>query len=143
MTRLCVALAAALLLGGCSSGACNVPLLHSSSFITVLAPDGSEVCDAVVTVDGDTADVQPGPYDAGCVYAVDNNALGDGSHDVIAHKAGYLDAHGTIHVSGAGGVCPSGPPKGEDITLHLVAAEGGLPDAAADAGPLDASNDGP
>jgi len=145
---LLLALGCACLLAGCSSGAagCLEMQVASNSFVTVLAPDGSHVCDAEVTVDGRPVPYQPylsSPQDAGCAYAVDNGNLGDGAHEVMAHKTGYLDAHGTIHVSGGDSrACPNVPPKGENITLHLVPTEGGLPDGAADAGASDASSDG-
>lgn len=81
----------------------------------------------------------PNPQDAGCAYAVDNGSLGDGAHEVIARKAGYLDAHGTIHLSGGDSrACPNRPPRGENITLHLVPTEGGVPDGGANDGSPDA-----
>lgn len=141
---LSVALVCACLLAGCASGPqqCPAVLVRSYSLVTVLAPDGKPVCAADVTVAGRQATVQSGSQDADCVYAVDNGKLGDGAHEVIAHMAGYVDAHGTIHVSGGGGRCHYPPPTGENITLQLVPAEGGVSDGGADAGPPDAASDG-
>jgi len=128
---------AGFLAGGCTSGAepCSGVGLGSFSYVTVFAPDGSRVCDATVTTDGYPAMARSGVQDAGCVYAVNNGSVGNGVHEVIARKAGYLDARATLHVTGMAGGCPGHAPVGENITLHLVRAEGGAPDAgAADAG---------
>lgn len=139
-----LALGCTCLLTACGGGAeaCTLELIRSFSLITVLAPDGARVCDADVRVDGQPATIQPGSQDADCAYAIDNGSLGDGAHEVIARKAGYLDAQGTIHVSGGSGGCPNTPPDGENITLHLVPTEAGVPEGDGDAGLVDASSDG-
>ncbi len=144
LTGFWTVLVAGLLLAGCTSSPaqCSGVRLDSYSFITVLAPDGSDVCDATVTADGYPAAAQAGVQDAGCVYAVDNGTLGNGDYEVTASKPGYLDAHATLHISGMAGGCPGHAPVGENITLHLVPAEGGAPDGAADAAAADASSDG-
>ena len=104
--------------------------------VQVLGPDGSRICDAVVTEDADgwhqqlwtngLPDAYPG--DAGCDYY--SETARPGTYQVTASKPGYVDAHGTTHIHSTGGDCAYG--VGESLTLHLMpAGDAGTPADAA------------
>jgi hypothetical protein len=116
---------------GCSDALVDCTFQGIEAFlVTVLGPDGNEVCDATVTATGAgktwTMQVNPGLPDGTCTYI--GVAGVAGTFDVTASKPGYLDAHGTTVVHSSGGNCPRY--TGPDVTLHLVRApDAGLPEA--------------
>jgi hypothetical protein len=129
-------LAAALGASGCS-GSVGCPQDAVICYgISVFAPDGSRVCDAVVMSRRVGSNVKKpaiaGGFEADCAY---EGLDGPGTYVITAHKAGYVDAQVTVHVSSPGGSCPQ---VCEVADLHLARADGGAADGstpASDAAP--------